>query len=128
MSTYGYSKTFSGDFDSSVARTTDALAKEGFGVLTTIDLKSKLKEKLNVTVDDYMILGTCSPKHAYQALQVEHEIGLLLPCNVIVYRKGNDVVVAVQLPTAAMQITGNEKLDGIAREVEAALRRVIDDL
>lgn len=128
MSSYGYRKNVLGSFPEIVTRTTEALANEGFGVLSTIDLKSKLKEKLNVDVDEYVILGACSPVHAYDALRAEQEIGLLLPCNLIVYRAGNDIVVSAQLPTVAMQLIENKKLNAVAEEVELKLKKVIDSL
>ncbi|NLH50697.1 MAG: DUF302 domain-containing protein [Myxococcales bacterium] len=114
--------------DDALAKVTAALAKEGFGIITKIDLKEKLNEKLSVEIDPYLILGACLPAFAYQAIQAEKEIGLFLPCNVIVYREGAKTVVAAINPLEAMSSIDNEKMTEIAREVTARLRRVIQSL
>src|SRR3989344_3823078 len=111
---YGYKKSVNVSFSDAVQKAKDALAKEGFGVLTEIDVKATLKKKLDVDFDQYLILGACNPPFAYQALQVEKEIGLMLPCNVIVYEQGKKVIVSAILPTAAMSMIKNDKLKKIA--------------
>ncbi len=104
------------------------LENEGFGVLTTIDVKQKLKEKLDVDFRKYMILGACNPSMAHQALRTEENIGLMLPCNVIVYEQGGKTVVAAIRPTVAMQMIDNPELRAIAEQVEQSLRKVIESL
>ncbi|RME52144.1 DUF302 domain-containing protein [Candidatus Woesearchaeota archaeon] len=125
---YGYKKKVSLGFEQAVERVRDALQKEGFGVLTEIDVQATLKKKLGVDVEKYIILGACNPPFAYQALQAEQDVGLMLPCNVIVYEKGGETFVAAILPTVAMQMIENDALRGIATEVEVRLKRAIDAL
>ena len=125
---YGYTKKVGLTFDEAVKRTREELSKEGFGVLTEIDVKKTLKTKLDVDYDDYLILGACNPPFAYQALQVEKEVGLLLPCNVIVYRDGGETFVSTILPTDAMSIADNDALGVVAVEVEAKLKKVVDSI
>ncbi len=123
---YGFSKTTELPFEQAIANVTEELKKEGFGVLTTIDVRDTFKKKLNADFPPYVILGACSPPFAWQALNVEEEIGLLLPCNVIVYRKGEKTVVAAFDPEVMTKIVENDDLPPIAAEVGARLRRVID--
>ncbi|MBI3789079.1 MAG: DUF302 domain-containing protein [Ignavibacteriales bacterium] len=123
---YGFSKTVSLTYEQAIEKVTDELKKEGFGVLTTIDVKDTLKKKLNVDFTRYVILGACNPPFAYQALRIEEQIGLLLPCNVIVYEKDDTVVVAAFDPMLMMNILENQNMEPIAEEVERRLRRVID--
>ncbi len=123
---YGYAKTTNLPFDAAIAKITDELKKEGFGVLTTIDVQETLKKKLNADFPPYVILGACNPPFAHQTLQIEEEIGLLLPCNVIVYRKGESTVVAAFNPEVMAGIVDNDKLPPIAAEVGARLRRAVD--
>ncbi|KPK64391.1 hypothetical protein AMJ83_02715 [candidate division WOR_3 bacterium SM23_42] len=104
------------------------LQKEGFKILTTIDAQAKFKEKLDIDFPKYMILGACNPKLAHKAISTEWNIGLLLPCNVIVYEKNNKVWVGIMKPTAAMSSVENEALEGLASEVEAKLKRTFDNI
>ncbi|MBI3585507.1 MAG: DUF302 domain-containing protein [Ignavibacteriales bacterium] len=122
---YGFSKTVSLTYEQAIEKVTDELKKEGFGILTTIDVKDTLKKKLNVDFTRYSILGACNPPFAYQALQVEEQIGLLLPCNVIVYEKGDTVVVSAFDPMLMVKVLENQNMEPIAEEVERRLRRVI---
>ncbi|MFH1383226.1 MAG: DUF302 domain-containing protein [Chloroflexota bacterium] len=115
-------------FPSAVDKIKDELKKEGFGVLTEIDVKATLKKKLDVEFGDYVILGACNPPFAYQALQAERDIGLLMPCNVIVYREGDKTFVAAVRPTLSMQMTGNQNLAGLAEQVEQKLKKAIDSV
>jgi len=126
---YHFSKTVSHSFDQAVARVTAELQKEGFGILTEIDVKQTLKKKLNVDFRNYRILGACNPPFAYQALQAEDKIGTMLPCNVIVqeHAPGRVEVSAVD-PLASMQAIDNPKLEPVAREVQARLKRVIENV
>src|SRR3990172_6176503 len=111
---YYFSKTLSVPFDEAIACVTDELKKEGFGVLTEIDVKETLKKKLNVDFHRYKILGACNPPFAYQALQAEDKIGTMLPCNVIVQETANGVEVAAVDPLASMAAVENPKLAGVA--------------
>ena len=125
---YYFGKTLYISFDEAITRVTEELKKEGFGVLTEIDVKATLKKKLNVDYENYLIIGACNPPFAYQALQAEKDIGLLLPCNVIVYDDGGKTFVAAILPTQAMRMIENKKLQAIAIEVESKLKKVIDNI
>jgi len=123
---YYFSKVLSGTFDDARPRVADALKKEGFGILMEIDIQAKMKEKLGIDFKRYMILGACSPPNAYRALQAEENIGLMLPCNVILYEKDGRVIVSVIRPTVAMQMIQNEELGKTAREVEDQLKSAFD--
>ena len=125
---YGYSKIVSLPFDEAVTKVTETLGTEVFGVLTTIDVKATMKKKLDLEYENYTILGACNPSFAHKALAAEKEIGLLLPCNVIVYQTDEDVYVSAMLPSAAMSAVENEAIAGIAEEVENKLKSVIDAL
>ena len=118
-----------GSYEDTIPRVTEALKQEGFGILTQIDVKETLKKKLNVDFPKYVILGACNPHLAHKALSAETEIGLLLPCNVIVYeRKDGSTVVAAQDPDAALGIVGNPGLAPIAKDARERLVRVIESL
>jgi len=125
---YGYKRQIKASFEEAITRTKDELGKEGFGVLTEIDVKSTLKKKLDVDFDNYVILGACNPPFAYQALQAEKDIGLLLPCNVIIYETDEKTYVSAIVPTVAMNMVENPGLENIAVEVEKKLKKVIDAL
>jgi uncharacterized protein (DUF302 family) len=122
---YGISKTTNLPFGKAIEKATEELKKEGFGVLTTIDVKETMKKKLNTDFSNYTILGACNPPFAYQALQAEEEIGLLLPCNVLVYEKEGKTNVAAFDPLTMTAIVDNPGLEPVAREVRARLERVI---
>ena len=124
---YGLTVTLPVPFDQAVTAATAALKKEGFGVLTTIDVKETLKAKLDRDFRRYVILGACNPALADRALHAELEIGLLLPCNVIVYETdGNRAVVAAMAPLAALGIAGaNPALRDVAKEADERLRRAL---
>jgi len=119
-------KTLDGDFDSIVEKTIDELAKEGFGVLTQIDVKATLKKKIDIDFRPYLILGACNPKLAHQAILGEPYIGTMLPCNVVVQKNENGKIdVSAVDPTASMQAVENAGLAKIAGEVRDKLKRVI---
>lgn len=127
---YGISVTVDLPYEQAVERTREELAKEGFGILTEIDVRATLRKKLDVEFRPYVILGACNPPMAHQALQAEIDIGLLLPCNVVVYaadEPGRSVVAAMD-PEEALKLTGNPGIESIARDVrnklEAALNRL----
>ena len=121
---YGFSKTIDLGFDEAINKVTDELKKEGFGVLTTIDVKDTLKKKINVDFKKYTILGACNPPIAHRALQAEEELGLLLPCNVIVYEKNNKTTVSFFDPMIMTKLIDNKKMEPIAKEVKEKLQRV----
>ena len=128
MNTYGIQKKVTGDFETTLAQVKAELAKEGFGVLTEINVTETLKKKLNVDYTKYVILGACHPKSAYQVLQKEPSIGLLLPCNVIVYQTGNTITVEAIRPTVAMEIVDNPEIAQIAKEIEGKLQHVVENV
>ena len=125
---YGYKKLIKISYPEAIVKIKEALQKEGFGVLTEIDVKATLKKKLGVDYDNYIILGACNPPFAYQALQVEKDIGLLLPCNIIVYESQGQTFVASIMPTVAMNMVNNKKLHEVAVQVEGKLKSVIDSI
>jgi uncharacterized protein (DUF302 family) len=125
---YGYKRRVPLSFADAVSKTKAELSKEGFGVLTEIDVKATLKKKLNVEYENYLILGACNPPFALRALKSEKEIGLFLPCNVIVYEEDREVFVSAVLPTVAMSMVENQALSSIAVEVETKLKKVVDSL
>ena len=115
-------------YQEAVRWTTELLKEEGFGVLTEIDVRKTMREKLNADFRPYVILGACNPHLAHRAFQAELGIGLLLPCNVIVYEEGDGSVVSVMDPRAALEIAGNDALRPIAEDARARLDRVIQKL
>jgi uncharacterized protein (DUF302 family) len=129
MTGYGLRIELPVDYEHALPQVTGALKAEGFGVLTTIDVKATLKQKLDTDFRRYTILGACNPPLAHRALQIELEIGLLLPCNVIVYETtpGRSVVAAIA-PVGAMSVVGNPALVPVAEEVEGRLRRALASL
>ena len=124
---YYFSKTVELPFEETILRVTDELKKEGFGVLTEIDVKATLKKKLDIDFRNYRILGACNPPLAYQALQSEPNIGLMLPCNVVVQEgeSGLTLVSAID-PVASMQAVENESLGEVAEQVRNKLQKVIE--
>jgi uncharacterized protein (DUF302 family) len=128
MNHYGISREVPYDFDAAVEKVTANLKAEGFGILSTIDVQTKMKEKLGKDMEKYLILGACHPSSAYEALQVEDEIGLLMPCNVIVYEKGGKTFVSAFRPSVAMAFIKNLKLKCVMEEVEPKLEKVIQNI
>ncbi|MEP7336984.1 MAG: DUF302 domain-containing protein [Acidobacteriota bacterium] len=125
---YGFSHRLDLPFEQAVERARETLKAEGFGVISEVNLKEKLKEKLGVDFRDYIILGACNPTIAHQALQLEAALGLLLPCNVVVYEENGQSVVAAIDAVKMMSIVGNPKLEAAAVEVNEKLRRAIANL
>lgn len=128
MAEYGISRRTTLSFEDAVAKTQKALSANGFGVMTTIDVQGKMKEKLGKDMGKYLILGACSPVHAFMALQAEPEIGLLLPCNVIVYEDGDEVVVSAIDPIVMFSIIDRPDVAPVAEEVKNLLTKVIDTI
>lgn len=126
---YYFSKTIHMPFEDAIEKTKDELKKEGFGVLTEIDVKNTLKEKLDVEFRNYRILGACNPPFAYKALQAEDMIGTMLPCNVIVQQRGEgEIEISAVDPIASMQAIENPGLSDIANEVREKLKTVVNNL
>jgi uncharacterized protein (DUF302 family) len=126
---YYLTKTVNISYPETLERVTDELKKEGFGILTEIDVKETLKKKLNVDFRRYKILGACNPPFAYQALQAEDKIGLMLPCNVIIQEKGDGKLeVSAIDPRVSMQAIDNPRLKEIAEQVRSKLKKVMDSL
>ena len=126
---YHFSKRLDGPFDQAVARVSEALKREGFGVLTDIDVSATLKAKLGEDFRPYRILGACNPQLAHHALQLEDKIGTMLPCNVVVQQHADGAVeVSAVDPVASMQAIQNPGLAEVAKEVQARLKKVIEGL
>ncbi|MEB8329552.1 DUF302 domain-containing protein [Flavobacteriaceae bacterium KMM 6897] len=126
---YYFNTTLKGDFELIIELVTEELKKEGFGILTNIDIKETFKKKLDVDFKKYRILGACNPPYAHKALEAEDKIGTMLPCNVIVQEISKGVVeVAAVNPMASMQSVDNDTLKKIAKEITAKLEKVIGKL
>lgn len=126
---YGYTRELRGaSFEQAVARTTEALKGEGFGVLTTIDVKETLKKKLNVDFRRYVILGACNPQLAHRALTAEPGVGLLLPCNVTVAEEDGAVVVQAVRPRSMFEVVHKQGLEPIVAEADEKIRRALENL
>ena len=123
---YGFSKTTDYNFDQAIDKVTEELKKDGFGVLTSIDVKETLKKKINVDFKKYTILGACNPALAHQALLAEEELGLLLPCNVIVYEKNDKTVVSIFDPNVMAHLIDNPEMKFVAEEVKNKLQKVLE--
>jgi uncharacterized protein (DUF302 family) len=121
---YGYKKKVNLPYRQAVERTKEELKKGGFGVLTEIDVKATLKKKLDVDYDNYVIIGACNPPFAYRALQSERDIGLLLPCNVIVYEEDGASMVSIVDPISMLGVVDSPELKPVADEARARLGRV----
>jgi len=128
MNKLWYTKEVNTSFLEAIDDITSALMQEGFWVLTKIDMKAKLKEKLNKDIEEYTILWSCNPALANEALESEYEIWLLLPCNVIVYEKNSKVFVSAIMPVNAMGMIDNEGVKNVAIKAEEKLKRAIDNV
>lgn len=125
---YGFSKSVDLSFEQTIEKVTEELKKEGFGVLTSIDVKETLKKKINVDFKKYTILGACNPPIAHKALLEEEELGLLLPCNIIVYEKDDKTVVSVFDPMIMTKVIDNENIAPVAGQVKEKLERVLQSV
>lgn len=127
--TYYDKRRVDGDFDAVVERTTEALADEGFGILSDIDVSEAFAKKLDIEdYPNYRILGACNPPLAKQGLDAETDLGVLLPCNVVVYETGDGVVVSMVDPETMLSVVDNSELDGIADDVKSRFDRVLASL
>jgi uncharacterized protein (DUF302 family) len=124
----GYKRKVNLTFEKAVARVREELAKEGFGVLTEVDVKATLKKKLNVDFEDYVILGACNPPFSYEALQVTKDAGLMMPCNVVVFADRGCTFVEATTPTELMKLMQDDRLKPIAERIEARLKKVVDGI
>jgi uncharacterized protein (DUF302 family) len=128
QTSYGFGHVVQGSFDDVLTRTREALKSEGFGVITEIDVKATMKDKLGLEESAYTILGACNPALAHRALEAERELGLLLPCNVIVYETEDGTRVSAMDPGLMSQLVDNPVLTEVAGEVRARLVRVLENL
>lgn len=126
---YVFTKKVPISFEQAVEKVSEGLSREGFGILTEIDVKATLKKKLSADFRKYRILGACNPPYAYEALQVEPHIGAMLPCNVVVQEYDNgEVEIAAIDPLASMRAIQNDALQAIAKEIQLKLKKVIEEL
>lgn len=123
---YGYKRQVGLSYEDAVTKTREGLKKEGFGVITEIDVRATVKNKLGIDFDKYIILGACNPQFAHKALEMEKGLGLLMPCNVVVYEDKGKTFVASTRPTVTMGVVGNPELAPVAAMVEEKLKRAID--
>jgi len=128
MINYGYTKWLDMDVESAVESVKEQLQSQGFGILMAIDMKQTFEEKLGIDFRKYVIIGACDATNACKAIMAEENIGLLLPCNVIVYEREGGAVVGVIRPTVAMQMIENLDLHRIAKDVERRLKNVVDSV
>ncbi|WP_433606348.1 DUF302 domain-containing protein [Prescottella agglutinans] len=124
----GISTRVNAEFDEAIAKTRAALQEQGFGVLTEIDMQATLKAKIGAEMERYVILGACNPQLAHRAVGVDRQIGLLLPCNVVVRADGDDVVVEAMNPALMVEVTGEPELESVAAEATTRLQAAIDAL
>ncbi len=125
MAAYAITRELDATFDDTVARITTSLAAQGFGVLTTIDVRKTLKKKLELDVDPYVILGACNPQLASAGLGIEPDLGALLPCNVVVRAVGDETRIAAMEPFAALQLSGNPQLEPLATEARERIQKAV---
>jgi len=128
MIEYGFTKWLDMDFESAVELVREQLKSEGFGILTVVDVKQQVGEKLGIDFRKYMILGACDPANACKAIMAEETIGLLLPCNVIVYESDGGAIVGVIRPTVTMHMIENLDVRRVAKDIERKLKNAIDSL
>ncbi len=126
-SNYAVTRQFNGDFEEAVGKIKSSLKDQGFGVLIEIDVRQTLSQKLGIDFDKYLILGACNPANAYKALQAEIEIGLLLPCNLIVFEKAGNVYISTIKPSQALTLSSNPVFKTIAQEVENKLIQALEE-
>ncbi|MDD2871164.1 MAG: DUF302 domain-containing protein [Candidatus Gracilibacteria bacterium] len=128
MNKFGYTKEVKTGFLETVDDVMFSLKEQGFGVVHKIDIQQKISDKIGVDIGEYLIIGACNPIFAYDALQLEYELGLFFPCNIIVYKKDDKVFVSCILPSKTMNVLQNEKLENLAKSVEEKLKNAINNL
>jgi uncharacterized protein (DUF302 family) len=128
MIKYGFTKEIDASFEETLDKVSNELKKEGFGILTQINVTEKFKEKLDIDFKKYIILGACNPPSAHKAILIEENIGLMLPCNVVIYERKNKTVVSIIKPKVAMKMIGNVELEKIASTIEKKLKKVFDSI
>ncbi|NQT65073.1 MAG: DUF302 domain-containing protein [FCB group bacterium] len=128
MINYGFYKELNVSFEEIMKRIPEKVKEQGFGIISMIDMREKFKEKLGIEFANYMILGLCDPSSALKSIQAEQNIGLMLPCNMIVYEKGDKTAVSIIKPTIAMSMIKNEKLSSISHDVESRLKKLFDSI
>ncbi len=126
MAAYAITRELDASFDDTVTRITASLVEQGFGVLTTIDVRSTLKKKLDLDVDPYVILGACNPQLASRGLKIEPDLGVLLPCNVVVRTVGQSTHIAAMEPFAALQLADNPELEPLATEARERIQKAVN--
>jgi len=126
MAAYAITRELDASFEYTVAHITASLAEQGFGVLTTIDVRNTLKKKLDLDVDPYVILGACNPQLASRGLKIEPDLGVLLPCNVVVRSVGQSTHIAAMEPFAALQLADNPELEPLAIEARERIQKAVD--
>ena len=128
MIDYGFKKEIDLPFKKAEEVVTEELKKKGFGILTKIDVKEKFKEKLGIEFQNYVILGACNPPYAHKSILAEEDIGLMLPCNIVIYEKEGKTILSIIKPSIAMGMIENEALKQIAVEIEAILKEAFDSV
>lgn len=128
MINYGFYKELNVSFEEIMKQLPEKVKEQGFGIVSKIDMREKFKEKLGIEFREYTILGLCDPSSALKSIQAEQSVGLLLPCNMIVFEKDDKTAVSIIKPTIAMSITDNEKLGSISYEVETRLKQLFDSI
>ena len=123
---FGYKKEVKLAYPQAVIRIKEELTKEGFGILTEVDVKAVMKKKLNIDFDNYVILGACNPPFAHQALEITKDAGLMMPCNVVVFSEGDKTWIESTLPTLLMNLLGDSNLKPTAAQIESKLKKAID--
>ena len=126
MAAYAITRELDASFEDTVARVTASLAEQGFGVLTTIDVRNTLKKKLDLDVDPYVILGACNPQLASRGLKIEPDLGVLLPCNVVVRSVGQSTHIAAMEPLAALRLADNPELEPLATEARERIQKAVN--
>lgn len=125
---YGYSKEININYEAAIEKVTELLKENGFGVLTTIDVKETLKKKIDVDFDKYIILGACNPPFAYEALSAEDTVGLLMPCNVVVHEKAGKVKISIFNPMVIAQVSDNPKLKELSEKLNERIQTVLSGI
>ncbi len=125
---YGYRREVNLPYAAAVQKAREELKKEGFGVITEVDVKDTLKKKLNVDFEDYIILGACNPPFAHQALKIEKGVGVMMPCNVVLWAEKGKTVVLAAMPTMLMALVNKPELKPLAEQIEAKIKKAVDSI